>query len=61
MLEICRESGVLLMALGPLEAALNRDATRLSWAEAFGFWYFVIGLAISALALFLEWRFVDAE
>ena len=62
VLEAFREVGVLLMAFGPLEAALNANNKGAAhWANRAGSLFFAIGLGSFLLAVYLEWRFVDAD
>jgi hypothetical protein len=61
VLEALREVGVLLMAFGPLEAALNANKGAALWANRAGPLFFAIGLGLFLLAVYLEWRFVDAD
>jgi hypothetical protein len=49
------------MAFGPLEAALNANKGAALWANRAGPLFFAIGLGLFLLAVYLEWRFVDAD
>jgi hypothetical protein len=57
VLDGLREVGLLLIAFGPLETAINRTSLR----DAAGFLVLFLGggLALFAIALVLEWRRQD--
>jgi hypothetical protein len=57
VLDGLREVGLLLIAFGPLETAINRTSLR----DAAGFLMLFLGggLALFAIALVLEWRRQD--
>ena len=55
-----REIGTLLLAFGPLDAALEYErGTPGTWRAAIGF--FLLGATFFGFGLLLEWRRGDAE
>ena len=57
----CREVGVLLVAFGPLEAALKATAGSEAGNSPAGLVFFAIGISVFVTALFLEWRLLDVR
>jgi hypothetical protein len=58
VLEALREIGILLMAFGPLEAAIS---SAKAWNISVGLLFFGGGLRLFVMALILEWRRTDAD
>jgi len=57
----CREVGVLLVAFGPLEAALKSTAGSEAGNNPAGLMFFAIGICLFVTALLMEWRLLDVR
>ena len=57
----CREVGVLLIAFGPLEAALKSTVGSEAGNSPAGLMFFAIGISAFVTALLLEWRLLDVR